>query len=423
MSSAKRMAGPDAAWLHMDRPDNLMVVNTILWSSRPIDWEVLLDGLQRRVIARFEGFRDRADDPPITLGLLGRPTWEPAAVDPGAHIRRVRLPGPGNDAALATYVAAEAARPLDPDRPLWELHLIDGYGDGSAVLLRTHHALADGRALTRVIELLTEPGPGSAPPETGPVSAAGAPSFEPGTWTDGRALGKLVTGIPQRAGALGGKLSGTKSVRWTPDVPLDALRRAAAARSATVNDLALAAVAGGLRRYLTGAGVPAEDVEVIVPVDLRPRNEPVPDELGNHFGLVFVPLPVDVAGADEQIARAKAAMDRVKVTSEAQMVFDAFVVLGRTPRASARRWVDAFARRASAIVTNIRGPGDRVLLGGSPLDGLVLLVPSTGPVGLGVSICSYAGSVRLGVISDDAVVVDPARLCHHLTTALGELVS
>jgi diacylglycerol O-acyltransferase / wax synthase len=75
------------------------------------------------------------------------------------------------------------------------------------------------------------------------------------------------------------------------------------------------------------------------------------------------------------------------------------------------------------VVTNIRGPAAVFSLGGVPVEGMALLVPTTGRVGLGISICSYAGAVRLGVISDEAVVPDPDRLVAELARELASVVA
>jgi diacylglycerol O-acyltransferase len=413
-----RMAGADAAWLHVDRPRNRMIVNTVLWTGRPVDWDAVCDRITGRVVPAAVRLRTRAVDPLVPLGLWGA-RWDPQPVDLDAHVVRARLDPPGDAGTLGAYIAAEAARALPPDRPLWCLHAIDGFGGGSAALLRTHHAMADGTAIMRLVDLLTEPGDDD---DLAPEPEGAAPgAFAPGTWTDAGVLTKLVTARPNRTGPFGNPLSGTKAVEWTAAVPLAGLRGAGRDRDATVNDVALAAVAGGLRRYVADPG--ALDAEAVVPVNLRAPGEAVTTGLGNRFGLVFVPLPVDEPDVGRRIDRAKAAMDRIKGTHEAQMVYDAFTVLGRTTRTSARGWVDAFARRACVVVTNIRGPAAPVRLGGAPVQGLVLFVPSTGSVGVGISLCTYAGQARLGVISDDAVVPADDPIGPHLGAALAEAVS
>ena len=77
-------------------------------------------------------------------------------IDLGLHFHHVALPAPGDRRALEEFVSDRVATPLDRSRPLWDVYLIDGYGDGAAVLTRMHHCIADGIALARVMLTLTE---------------------------------------------------------------------------------------------------------------------------------------------------------------------------------------------------------------------------------------------------------------------------
>ena len=155
---AERMDPVDAAWLHMDRPTNLMVVNTVLWFDVPVDQASVLQVFGERVVSRFRRFRQRAADPALTLAPWAAPEWvDDADFALAEHVSRTRLSAPGDQRALQQTASDLAGRPLRKDRPLWELHLLDGYGDGGALLLRTHHAIADGGALMQVLLALADP--------------------------------------------------------------------------------------------------------------------------------------------------------------------------------------------------------------------------------------------------------------------------
>jgi hypothetical protein len=71
---AERMDPADVVWLHMDRPENLMVVNAVLWFDGPVDQASVLQLLQERVVSRFRRFRQRAADPALTLAPGRRPS-------------------------------------------------------------------------------------------------------------------------------------------------------------------------------------------------------------------------------------------------------------------------------------------------------------------------------------------------------------
>src|SRR6476469_8210820 len=168
VAAAQRMTSSDTAWLHMDRPDDLMVVNCVFRVDQPLDWDRVAAAFADRLVPAYPRFAQRAVDPPVTLGLIS-PTWQDADdFDVQDHFRRETLPAPGDDAALHAYVSAQADVPLDPARPLWEAHLIDGYrgdgdGRGCAILLRTHHAMADGTALVQALLTLVDKPSGGHP--------------------------------------------------------------------------------------------------------------------------------------------------------------------------------------------------------------------------------------------------------------------
>jgi WS/DGAT/MGAT family acyltransferase len=438
MTATHRMASADAAWLHMDRPTNLMVVNSVFWFDRPVDWEKVLAAFAERLIGAFPRFAQRVVEPPVTLGLLV-PVWRDAEnFDIENHVRRVRLPAPGGDAELHRYVSAQAGRPLDAGRPLWEVHLVDGYGAGCAVLLRTHHAIADGTALVQaLLTLVDSPGdglhPGQLPLGQDATAPRPAPAPErPGGSLLDRAAGAVRMAADRRAmlhrlgfgrtdddSPLRGPLSGRKQLSWSPAIPLDPVKEAGRRSGATVNDLALSAVAGALRRYLSDKGRDVGRLTAVVPVNLRPLDQPMDPGRGNKFGLAFVPLPVAEPDPAKRLAAVRSAMNTVKATGEGVVTAGALSVIGHTPIAVEQWWLDLFAGRATAVVTNIAGPRSEVSLAGVPLRGFTAWVPSTGPVGVGLSICSYAGQLLLGISVDEALVPDSDVLLR----ALGDEVA
>jgi len=426
MASTK-MAGADATWLHMDRPRNHMVVNTVLWFGGDVDLAAIERSFLERVVPHFEVFRSRPSDPPITLGLV-MPRWEPVEVDARDHVFLIRLPEPGDDCALHTYIGREAAHALDHRIPLWQLHLIEGHRDGAAVLLRTHQAMGDCPALQHVLQHWADGPSGSVPPSaasTRPrvewVDRFGIEGVSIGSVRrDAGMLGRLVTGMPSKAAVLGEDLNGVKVVTWTEPVPLAQVKQAGSIAQATVNDVALAVITAALRRCVQGVST-ASRVEAIVPMTVRSRDEPLAADLGNRFGLAFLPLPIDADDVQVRILRVKASMDEIKASREAMTVFDALTALGSAPTRGAQAWVDAYARRGSVLVTDIPGPVRPVSIASHPVAGMMVWVPGTGPVGLAVSVCSYAGELRLGVIADAGVMPDATKLADALEAELRAL--
>ncbi len=141
------MPAADAAWLHMDRPANPMVVNGLVLLGEAPDPDLMAAVLEERLVARFPRFRQRVVD-----ALGRRPAFEDdPAFDLDSHLHRLALPAPGDRAALQAAVGDLIAPPLGQGRPLWDAYLIEGYGDGAALLWRMHHCIADGIALARVL--------------------------------------------------------------------------------------------------------------------------------------------------------------------------------------------------------------------------------------------------------------------------------
>jgi diacylglycerol O-acyltransferase len=433
MGAPQRMSSSDTAWLHMDRPDNLMVVNCVFWFDQQLDWDEVATAFAERLVPAYPRFAQRAVDPPVTLGLIS-PTWQDADdFDVQDHFRRFTLPAPGGDAELHAYVSAQAGVALDPARPLWEAHLIDGFrgdgeGRGSAILLRTHHAMADGTALVQaLLTLVDRPGSGGHPDQLPRPAMTRQPSS-----LLSRALGaarqfgprramvhRLGFGRPDDPSPLRGPLSGSKRLSWSRAVPLEPVRAAGKRNGATVNDLALTAVTGALQRYLDKHGVTVDRLTAIVPINLRPLDQPMNPLRGNQFGLAFVSLPVAQPDVSARLASVHAAMQRVKTTGEGVFTSGALSVMGRLPTLVEKQALNVFAGRATAVITNIAGPSEEVSLVGVPLRGFTAWVPSTGPVGVGLSICSYAGQLLLGVSVDEALVPDSELLL----AALGDEVA
>ncbi len=154
----RRPIGPvDTIWLNMDRPDNLMVIDSVMWFEDSVDYDRLKQVVQHRLVDRYPVFRQR---PVESSFALGQPHWEDdPAFTVERHLRRTVLVHPGDELALQRYVEAQMHRPLDRNHPLWEIHLVDGYAGGSAVVTRFHHSLADGIALAQVMLSLSDETP------------------------------------------------------------------------------------------------------------------------------------------------------------------------------------------------------------------------------------------------------------------------
>ena len=150
----KPLSNVDTAWLRMEDPTNLMMISGVMVFGAPMDYERLKATVEHGLLC-FDRFRQR-----VTQPAFGRPYWEDDPdLDLNYHIQRIALPPPGDQAALQDLASLLASTQLDFARPLWQLHLVEGYGDGCALVCRLHHCIGDGLALVHVLLSLTDTEP------------------------------------------------------------------------------------------------------------------------------------------------------------------------------------------------------------------------------------------------------------------------
>jgi len=437
--SAQRMNNADAAWLHMDRPTNLMIVHAVLWFDEPLDLERATEVLRLRFVEPFPRFRQRVVEPRVGIGA---PSWQDDSnFDLGRHLHHIALPAPGDKAALEELVGDLMVMPLDRSKALWDVYLIDGFGSGMAMMFRIHHCTADGIALSRVLLSLTDqlsdtalgaprdgaPGRGrigslAAPVKAG-VQLAGAGLHEgiefvthPATeltslarsgTAEARALAKLLITGPDAKTVLSGKLGVARRVTWSEPIPLVDIKKIGEATGTTVNDVLVAAMTGALHRYLSERDSLVDEIRVLVPFNLRPLDEPLPPELGNRFGFAYLTLPVGVADAAGRLAEVHRRMKAIKRSPESALSYGILEAIGLTPLQIEQRLLDVFAQKISAVLTNVPGPPGPLSFAGTTLAGVVFWVPAAGTIGMGISIFSYNGGVIVGLQVDPGLVPDP----------------
>jgi WS/DGAT/MGAT family acyltransferase len=349
--------------------------------------------------------------------------------------------------------------PLDATKPLWQLHLVDNFNGGSALICRLHHCIADGLALVQV--LLTA---ADLEPDAPLLSEEGEPQRKAGflrrlakpitttvSWTAKgaellvcesletivdpsrlltpvrfagdslAALGKLVFTLPDRRTILRGRCGVAKRAVWTSPLPLADVKALGNGLGCTINDVLLAAVSGALGRYLEGRGQATEGLEIrtMVPVSLRRPEEA--NQLGNRFGLVIVSLPVGVRDPQERMAIFKERMDTIKDTPEAIVAFGLIGTMGLTPVQIEKIIMDFFAAKVSAVMTNVPGPREPLYVAGSRLDDMMFWVPAPGGLSLGISILSYAGNVMVGIATDAGLIPDPEAIVEGIHVELAEM--
>ena len=403
----ERMAGVDAAWLRMDSDVQRIVVCGMFQFGAALSLPELR-GLVRERLLQHRRFSQRAVEP---LLRLGRPHWRRVRVDLDHHVQQVTLPRPRSDLALARLTSELACTPLDRDRPLWQIHLIEGHPQGPVLLIRLHHAIGDGVSLVRFLLSLADDGADMDLRAVGLPALAWPPSLARRAWMVGlhvATLAKLLLLPGDRPTLFRGPLQRVKRLAWTRPLPVAALEQAGDWLSAKLNDVLLALAAGAVRRYLARSGQGAGELRALVPVFFHGRGDK--GHLGNHFGLVFAPMLVGIEDTQDRIRAVHRRMDVLKASAEAAVAFEILALTGAVGGALEALTVDIFTRKASFMVTNIQGPPQPLHLGGKPITDLVVWAPVAGHVGTGLSLVSYAGQVRVGFLADAALVPDPEAL-------------
>lgn len=446
------LSNVDAAWLHMEDRTNLMVITAVMSFHEPLDFQTVKALLEDRFLC-YDRFRQRVVK---GIGPFAKPRWvEDEQFNMKSHLIRLGLPKPAEKAELEELVSTLASTPLDFTKPLWQFHFIDNYRGGSALIGRLHHCIGDGIALIRVLLSMTDDsaaGPGKPKKHSHRKRRR---TYARGFWlpevvnealytvrkitgnvvdgsvevltTPGKAMSLAGEGL-QAAGVLGrlaamsadpktsfkGKLATQKRCAWSEIMPLSAVKSLGKSAGATLNDVLLAGVCGALRHYLIAnkqTDIDGMNIRATVPVNLRPEGPP--GELGNMFGLVFLSLPVGLPTRMARLRELKKRMDSIKKSSEAIVTFGVLNALGLASAEVESQAIGFFGAKATAVMTNVPGPREEIFMAGRSVRSMMFWVPQAARLGLGVSILSYAGEVRLGVVSDAGLVPHPAQIIAH----------
>ncbi len=483
MAARVTLSPNDSLWLNMDTPENLMIIEGIMWFDEPLEVPAVIETLRTRLLGRYPvfGWRPQPSD-----AVVGVDHWvEDPDFDLTNHVSVHELTGDAHD-AVQRFLESQMSQPLERNRPLWHCHVLNG-PDASAVLLRFHHAIADGTALVRVLLDLTTETPalstnGSIRPATAihpdqalahlekpPVGRSHPGLVQRATRTlnsvvalplaAGVAVTNSATGLMEHldpdheaslvwrlaeqakgtADAIEKLLVGTapdalpfgrpgvaKRADWAPPYSLPAVKAIAKANGATVNDVMLGALAGALRRYIMGRGEVPRDVVTMIPINLRPFDAPLPEHLGNKFALVAFELPLAAPTAGARIAQSKARMDVIKHGPEAMLTFGlahAIGTVGAVTGTVSRQMISFFGNKAFGVTTNVPGPTEPRYFAGVQMVGVLGWVPGASQQTLGACIFSYNGQIRVGFKADATVIPDVANLVAAFDEEMADLLA
>ncbi|MUL64970.1 hypothetical protein BOO86_10895 [Mycobacterium sp. CBMA 234] len=457
----RRLSGEDnsfLAWESAVQPQHTIkaVVLDPAQGHEPITFEA--------VRAALPGLVDRVE--PLQWQLMsprfgaGRPWWiTRARGDLNYHMQRATAAAPGTDRELGAAIATLFEEPLDRNRPAWQMWYIDGLADGRvALVLKIHHAVADGMASLNLLEMLYSADPEARLPE--PSAHPAADEHRPPTaeWLPmvARQQVKSLTKFPkvlartakvtrtiqrrQKAGKPGyaeafvppalpfnEPLTAKRGFAFRA-VDMDQIKQVSKTFGVSVNDVFLAMCSTVLREYEASRGPLGDDSQTaVVPVSMRPQDG---DRWGNKVARWNVELATNI---DDPVERLRAIATNTTTAREVQSERDAwlqhdwmeywplFKVYSRVlPTIGAQ-----VKKRPmfSMIASNMRGPQQRLHFGGAPVEKLISTGPLVFPMGMNITGWSYEGEMQICVLTCTDQVKDPHTIADRLPAALAELVA
>ncbi len=448
--TSQRLSALDASFLSVETPTAHMHVGWVAVFAPGADGRLpsfaeLREHISLR-LSRAPRYRQKLATVP--LGLHS-PEW---IDDQGFSIDRhlYRAPGP-----LESLVDEVMSIPLRRDRPLWEIWVCEDAGDGRLALVgKTHHCMVDGLAAVELASLLLDPTPEPAECEPDTWSAAPGPGAEQllvrgvrdllgqqldllqwslrvasapapvvrqtasGAMRATRALSHLLRAAP--ASVLNEQQSPLRRLSWAQR-PLEDLKTIKRAYGTTVNDVLLAAVAGGMRSYLIRRGEQPLALKVMVPVSVRSDE----DVLGNHISFVFADLPCNEPDPIGRLYQVHASMSRRKRDGAPEGADLVLKAAGRTP-VTVQQMLSRLmsgARAFNLVVSNIPGPSVPMYMLGSPLEAVYPVVPLADNHAVSVGMVTIADQACLGVYADRETMPDVNMLAHDIDDAITELLA
>ena len=355
---------------------------------------------------------------------LGRPAWvESPEVDLAWHVTSPDHADPLSDEELRRAIGELLSERLDHRRPLWRFDALPLSGGRVALVGRIHHAMADGVSAIRLIAGLLwdeddQPSPAS------PARPAQAPATEA---REARVLVGLPAALRRelrrgRDTKLDQHIGPAREVAWT-SFPLERLKRIehGAAERVTVNDVVLAVVAGGLRRWLPQVGGIADDLRVQCPVCLHAQEEDA-GQLGNRDSFMNLDLPISEPDPAARLRMINTETGERKLDHDADTLYAFFHALGRfRPLYRGVTRLTSGPREFALSVSNVPRPRQRPRILGHAVEQFSSFAEPADRHALRVSIISLGGELAFGLCSDPEAITDLDGLRGALADSIAEL--
>lgn len=453
------MSTSDAVLWNIERDPMLRSTILSVWIMDRLPDEDRFENTLNGAVHKIPRLRQRAIQD--SLGIAP-PRWvDDPYFDPGYHIRWARCPGKGSLRDLLDYAAPVAMTAFDKDRPLWELHIVDGMVDGKVgAVLKLHHSVGDGMGLVRMTESMVETTPDHRRRDYGPWStdqplpnrrervadalrhradeavrnttgvlrAAVSTAAEVATAkrrpsdvtkVAGSVFRLVKPGAPSRSEALSHK--GMTLHLDVVTVPLDDLRAAGKATGGTLNDAFVAGVASGLAGYLHAIGEPAVDaVHMQMPVNVR--DEDNEGHASNHFVPARFDVPLDIADPADRMRVIHGLVEQMRNEPAMPLVDAVNTVVSRLGVNLSVSLVGGMMKTMDIITSNVPGPPFQVYSQGAAIEHMFPFGPLGGSA-VNFTLFSYNGTCYVGINSDTTAVTDPTLLTQFIEKGFAEVAA
>ncbi|XXT18883.1 wax ester/triacylglycerol synthase family O-acyltransferase [Sorangium sp. So ce429] len=392
-------------------------------------------------------------------GNIGRPALlDDPSFDIRSHVRFCELPAPRGVEQARQLMAELMSVRLDRGRPLWEIWFFDLSEERTGFIFKIHHCLVDGVSGVNVATVLLDPEkepvriePPPFRPEAQPSRAkrlvdavveAYTPPIELIRWLRGSEA-EESRGVRRAADIAKGTLSWARSVRelaprTSLSTPIGAARRFASVRArlddfkeikkryaCTVNDVVLAAVAGGLGELMRARGEDTDGLtmKAMVPVSLRDPSQRMGH--GNKVSMMAAELPVGLRGAGERVEFVRDRVAELK-KSKQSLGSELFMKLSEyAPPAVLALTGQALTQRShvNLVITNVPGPQFPLYFQGAKLLDAIPCLPLFGTNSVGVAVLSYDGYIHFGLLGDRDALPDLHLFSQGIEEAIREMLS
>ena len=407
------LSADDAVW-QQDGPINLHVIHALMVVEGRPDIKKLRQIIRNRLVLGEDEKGDRIC-PRLSQSIqqrFGYFVWEDDKdFSMEKHVRKWEGNLPHSLEELDVVIAEICSISLPKFLSPWQFVVIPIAEENCfGLLLRIHHSIADGVALARVlVKNLYDVPPQAPEPKKFSTNQWFYMWLKAVLFCPLMALIKTFT--PADSSKLHGQeLCGKKVISWSRNIDLSLVKQVKNMVGTTVNDVMVSCLAGALHDYLKENFnvLKPEDMWASVPVDIRSSAKSV--KLKNKFALVYLRLPIAAKNAVERLLETKRRMDVIKTSAEPWASALAVKIIMTLPQWISKPVLDFYASKMSCVLSNVPGPQQALFLGGQKMVEGIFWVPQRANIGVGLSISSYSGGIRIGVSSDQCVLPKPKEV-------------